>query len=61
MSDGRNYDINQSSKLAILRGTTSISKCLTFPRLSNLFFVGEMVTALPDDEVKEILYHAMPN
>ena len=23
--------------------------------------VGQMVTALPDDEVKEILYHAMPN
>ena len=23
--------------------------------------IGQMVTALPDDEVKEILYHAMPN
>ena len=23
--------------------------------------VGQIVTALPDDEVKEILYHAMPN
>ena len=23
--------------------------------------VGQMVTALPGDEVKEILYHAMPN
>ena len=23
--------------------------------------VGQMVTALPDDEVKEILYHAMPS
>ena len=23
--------------------------------------IGHMVTALPDDEVKEILYHAMPN
>ena len=23
--------------------------------------VGQMVTVLPDDEVKEILYHAMPN
>ena len=23
--------------------------------------VGQMVTALPDDEVKEILYHAIPN
>ena len=24
-------------------------------------YIGQMVTALPDDEVKEILYHAMPN
>ena len=23
--------------------------------------VGQMITALPDDEVKEILYHAIPN
>ena len=22
---------------------------------------GQLVTSLPDDEIKEILYHAMPN
>ena len=53
-----------------LRKSKTIKVCTFTTRLIQLnnylpYFpplrTGQMVTALPDDEVKEILYHAIPN
>ena len=52
---------NFTTVMKVLTFNTSLIKLNNYHPYSLLDCIKHMVTALPDDEVKEILYRAMPN